>query len=288
MRNTAGMDIESVIVETVRGPLEVPARDQYITPLLQETGTYSEGEAQLYRALLDPGSVALDIGANVGVMTVAMADAVGPTGRVLAFEPQPGINAMLSRNVEGKPWVEVQRKAVGAEMGTTRIANPTNVGPERSFNYGAVGAGKVLRSELGDMVDTEVVTVDSLALDRCDFIKIDVEGGEPQVMAGAWQTIERWRPGLSLEVDRLEVDVSWADRLLGLGYRLVGASVPLDYRHLEDGRQRIVSLMAIAIPERLSRRPVPQINASFAQLADAQAVIRFSARSARSTGRSRL
>jgi FkbM family methyltransferase len=278
------MDIESVIVETVRGPLEVPARDQYITPLLQETGTYSEGEAQLYQALLDPGSVALDIGANVGVMTIAMADAVGPTGRVLAFEPQLGIHAMLSRNVATRPWVETQCLVVGSERVTVRIANPTRVGPERSFNYGAVAAGKRLRAELGDMVETEAITVDALALERCDFIKIDVEGAEPKVMAGAWGTIERCRPALSIEIDRLDVEVSWADRLLGLGYRLVGASVPLDHRQPNGGRGRFVSLMAIAIPERLSKRPVPKINASFRHLPDTQAVTSFSARMAGRTG----
>ena len=67
------------------GTIELPAQDRYIRPAIEITGEYSGGEIDLYQALLNPGDTALDVGANIGVFSIAMGLAVGETGKVIAF-----------------------------------------------------------------------------------------------------------------------------------------------------------------------------------------------------------
>src|SRR5208282_3272360 len=62
--------------------------DEYIGKSLDLYGEFSEGEVGVYRQLVRPGDVVIDAGANNGVFTLVFARAVGPAGRVIAFEPQ--------------------------------------------------------------------------------------------------------------------------------------------------------------------------------------------------------
>ena len=70
------------------GKLMYLLNDAYIGRSLDVYGEYSEGEIDLFRQLLRPGDVAIDVGANIGALTVPMARLVQPGGAVVAFEPQ--------------------------------------------------------------------------------------------------------------------------------------------------------------------------------------------------------
>lgn len=176
--------------------------------------------------LCRPGDCVLDIGANVGDWTLAMALRVGAGGRVLAFEPVPYLAETIAKTarINRKDQVEVHNLALSATDGTA----------EFSVEQGNSGGSRLGRME-GDFAMTTVPTrrLDSLLserpdIDRIDFIKIDVEGHELEVLEGARASLTRFQPPLILESGHESADErrAQADFLIGLGYDIIGAFVP--------------------------------------------------------------
>ena len=144
--------------------------------------------------------VALDVGANIGLATLAMATALPASARLLALEPSPRNLVHLRRNLAANGFeqrVDVVAAAAGAEPGSL------------SFHESDYGAGSHLVSghHLADgampavrvPVETLDRVVSSRGLERLDFVKIDVEGFEPDVLAGGAGAIERFRPAIYME-----------------------------------------------------------------------------------------
>lgn len=132
-----------------------------------------------------PHRCALDIGANMGITAVEYAQCFNT---VIAFEPVPEVYEQLQMVIERNGLTNVQTHCVGLSdhAGTAHIVYR----PHNSF-----------ASHVSDRGDVPIVlaTVDSFGFDCVDFIKIDVEGLEPEVIAGAWQTIQQQRPVIQLE-----------------------------------------------------------------------------------------
>lgn len=179
--------------------LEGPDGDAYIKTL-PDGEPYVDDVLPVIADLLDTDSVVLDIGANIGVYTLAAAR-LAPTGAVHAFEPNPNVAHHLRRNVEANhaPNVTVHEIAVSAKDGTVRFKeNPT-------FTAGSVTldeAGTAYSAAFGGgAIEVPAVTLDSVTadLDRVDVVKIDTEGHELDVLAGAHDTLERFRPVVFLE-----------------------------------------------------------------------------------------
>jgi FkbM family methyltransferase len=193
-------------------------RDIYIGRSFEAYGEYCQQEVALYQQLLHPGDVVVDCGANIGSHTVFFAGTVGPQGLVHAFEPQRVIHQMLCANLalNGLHNARAHHAAVGAAEGM--IAVPA-VDYAKATNFGGVslvdGAAEVAAAE-----EVPVMTVDGLGLERCDLIKIDVQGMEAAVLAGADATIERCRPVLYVENDLKDKSRELIGALFELGYRL--------------------------------------------------------------------
>lgn len=248
--------IESVTLPWCFGSIELPAADRYIREAIAVTGEYCGSELELYQALLQPGDVVVDVGANIGVFSIEMARVVGPAGRVIAFEPQPPIFAMLERNLasHGLTQAEPYRAIVSDHDGEGEFADIRNLPKDRQLNFGAVGVGTKVKTSVGGMEPTLVRRLDTLALDRCSLIKVDVEGSEAAVMAGAPDTLARCRPVLSVECDRPNSKRPWVDALLAAGYRLWrfrGSPVrsPNPRGAAIEGILPFVSIMVLAVPE---------------------------------------
>jgi FkbM family methyltransferase len=195
--------------------------DIYIGRSLDLYGEYSHGEADLFARLLEPGMVALDIGANIGCHTLTMARLVGPEGMVAAFEPQRIVYQNLCANIALNALnnVHALNMAVGAVGGTINLP---------PIDYAVAGNfGGVALSNLAQGETVEVAALDSMPLDRCDLIKIDVEGMEHDVLTGAGATIARHRPALYIENDRKENSPLLIKHLLAAGYRLFWHRPPL-------------------------------------------------------------
>jgi FkbM family methyltransferase len=191
--------------------------DVYIGRSLELYGEFSEQEVQLFRAVVRPGQTVLDVGANIGAHTAALAKLVGPTGKVLAFEPQRGLYYVLCGNVAQNNLHQVRcyQAAVGERSGT--IAVP-EFDTDAEVNYGGIGLADGLSSGSSEMVP--LLKIDDLQLTACHFIKADVEGMEERVLMGAAQTIRRFRPLLYVEDDRPDRSSDLRSCLFELGYEL--------------------------------------------------------------------
>jgi len=167
-------------------------------------GDYEPHLTALWNRLAPEGGVAIDIGANVGAHTLTMARAVGPRGRVLAFEPNPPVRAAMVHNLSlnGIEHVTVFDCALGSEPGTLPLRVPKSTSAEFS-NIGL--ASLVALDTPHDLVDVAVRALDdmlaSLNLDRVDVVKIDVNGYETATLRGMRTCLERYRPAVIFEYD---------------------------------------------------------------------------------------
>jgi len=246
------------------GTMSYPPHDRYVGRSLQVYGEYSDLELEFLRLLLRPGDIGLDVGANVGAFTVGMADKVGPSGLIHAFEPQTAICEILRTNAAPFKNIVVHREAAGAEPGILHV-------PPRDYdqigNFGGVALGG------GEGEEVPVVTIDSLKLPRLRVLKIDVEGMELDALRGADETIRRCEPALYVENDRDDLSEALISHIFGLGYRLWWHLTPMFrpdnfFRHPEDVFGNVWSVNMIGFP-----RNVP-IQLRFAEVRSPQDVAR--------------
>lgn len=162
--------------------------DRTIGLSLELYGEYAEGEIQLFRQVVRPGSTVVEAGANIGCHTVPLARLAGENGGVHAFEPQQVIFQTLCANV--------------ALNGLSKIS--------------------CRQAALGDVFDAKVpaLTIDSLGLPHCHFLKANVNGSELAVLRGAVDTIRRCQPVLYVTANRREQSAQLVAHIRGLGYRL--------------------------------------------------------------------
>lgn len=134
-------------------------------------------------AHLEPGAVFVDIGANVGVMSFHAAKAVGPTGKVIAFEPNPDNVQRFLQGVDrnGFEQVRLYPMAASARHGIFSILGGSNTHLKKAMR----GARLVASLPADSVLEFEP---------RVDLIKIDIEGHEPLALAGLAQTLRRLSP----------------------------------------------------------------------------------------------
>ena len=204
-------------VETRFGPMFVLQGDTVIGRSLRLYGEFAGAEVDSILALARPGDHVLDLGANIGFHTLALARRVGPEGRVTSVEPQRYCFQLLCANVTLNQLTNVQclRAAAGDAAGFCTV--PV-IDPLARVNAGAT---EVMLSPGAEGVDrVSLVTVDSLDLERCDLVKIDTEGFEVRVLEGAMATLSRCRPVLYVEVHDREKLKNVVALLRPLEYRL--------------------------------------------------------------------
>ncbi len=198
--------------------------DVYIGRSFDLYGEFSEAEVALFREAIKPGQTVLDVGANIGAHTVAFARLVGPSGRVIAFEPQRTAYYSLCGNAvqNNLDHVICRQEAAGAAPGS--IAVP-ELDYGRDNNFGGLELSP--DATWARTYSVPLVRIDDLGLSACDFIKIDVEGMERQVLEGAAETLRRFKPLLYVEDDRPNNSNALRERLDALGYELYVHRAPL-------------------------------------------------------------
>ena len=231
-------------------------QDIYIARSFAEYGEYSEGEVEQFRRWLRPGDVAVDIGANFGSHTIPMAQFVGPTGFVHAFEPQRILFQILSGNVALNELHNVRTLplAVGRAVGRIK-APPVDYRARNNFGGIALNVEYPFHHE-----EISLVTLDHLGLKSLRFAKIDVEGMELDVLLGAAATLARCRPILYVENDRIETSEALAAHLLAAGYRLWWHTPPLFnpdnfLRNPNNIFGRIMSFNMLCLPREAADAP---------------------------------
>jgi FkbM family methyltransferase len=162
-------------------------KDDGVCPSLIQDGCFEPYETELVTQEIKPGQVVVDIGANIGYYTLLFARQVGPTGKVIAFEPDPGNFQLLKKNVRANGYhnVVLMQKAVANRTGTMRLfVCSNNQGDHRLYDS----------HDGRPTIDVETTTLDD-ALARetrpVNFIKMDIQGSEPGALQGMQQTLQR-------------------------------------------------------------------------------------------------
>lgn len=188
-----------------------PKADETIGRALNLYGEFAEGENRLMLQYVQPGAVVVDVGANLGTTVLPLANAVGASGQVITFEPQPlmaqCLQTMLTLNECFN--VRVITAALADKPGWARIPAP---GISHGGNYGAMALG-------AEGLQVPAMRLDDLELPSCALIKIDVEGYEWQVVQGATKHLLKHRPVIYLEAKRIPGTVAYLSWLLGNGWR---------------------------------------------------------------------
>ncbi len=151
--------------------------------------------------VLERGDTFVDVGANVGRVSQAAAWIVGPNGRVHSFEPSPTIAACLRRRIDllGLANVTIHVRAAGRSEGSAVL---------HEYASGLGGASSLRSGSLSGATHDGETRVDVCPLDKClnldrlKLLKIDVEGSELDVLAGAEALLLRHRPVLFVEASR--------------------------------------------------------------------------------------
>lgn len=191
-------------------------------------GTYEPELRALFRRLLPEGGIALDVGANVGWHALLLSNLVGPAGRVLAVEPNPSVRERLEENLRANRAdnVTILPFALAEEDRRAPFHGP-------AAELGESGSGHLLADpQAGSHEDFEVevrradAVLTEARVERLDLVKIDVEGFEWAVLAGARDSIARHRPHVFFEYNADYVGRAGGDPVLfeeffrDLGYRL--------------------------------------------------------------------
>jgi FkbM family methyltransferase len=181
----------------------VDLRDKALSPHLMLQGYWEMWITSALARLTKPGTLAIDIGANLGYYTLLLADAVGPSGSVIAFEPNPRLANMARTSVGINDFgsrVTVREEAVGHTAGgqlTLAIprANPQNAliiqSEEQKQGF------KNVHGDFAQFVQVKSITLDSLNLANVGMVKIDAEGAEYNIWRGMQSTIDS-NPGIQI------------------------------------------------------------------------------------------
>ena len=157
---------------------------------------------ELWQSVIRRDDVVLDVGANVGAFTIPLAEMVGDAGVVHAFEPDPrNFQTIAAQTVlNSKLNVRLHQAAVGSVDGHFPMAQYAT--HRQLINFG--DRSLLLKRMMFDneeQVNSRVMTIDSMQLDRCDFVKLDIQGMEMAALVGMKATLERLHPFVFLEND---------------------------------------------------------------------------------------
>jgi len=210
-----------VLVRTTTGlPLLAFADDLGVTPVLLADGEYDPAFVSFLRRVIERGDVVVDVGANIGLFTLEMARAVGSTGRVFAYEPNPEVNGLLRDNVylnqnAGRISAEVHCRpvAVGPGPGTATLHVRTRhraMGSVVNVDAGTA-PGETERHQMPVVdLDTELAGIIEVKL-----VKVDVEGAELDVLRGMGRLLRERRVRIiDLELVDAHAGARW-DELAG-------------------------------------------------------------------------
>jgi FkbM family methyltransferase len=169
--------------------LYVDPRDTIVSRRILESGHWEVWTTMAVLSLLRRGDRVVEVGANLGYYTVLMADRVGPGGAILSLEANPRLAAMIEDSVALNGFqdrVSVLNRAALDKPGPISFVTSTSNS----------GAGHVRILAEAPFADAETITIDAVRLDdvcpdRIDFIRLDAEGCEPQILRGAQDVLAR-------------------------------------------------------------------------------------------------
>jgi len=194
-----------------------------IAQIMGIRGSYEEDTTKLFIGIVREGMTVLDLGANIGYYSLLAGRQVGEKDKVFAFEPGPESFAILQRNIKANGFNNIvpMAKAVSNRCGRQRLFLASDPGEHGLFEY--------LDREY---IEVDVTTIDEFIKEQnisVDVIKMDVEGGENEVLDGMPETISK-TPELKIITEFLPQHFersgsscspyAFLERLMGYGFKL--------------------------------------------------------------------
>jgi FkbM family methyltransferase len=198
----------------------------FISETIRNNKIWEPHMHDIFDKFIKKDSIVIECGCHIGSHTIKMASLCE---KIYGFEPMPATYNILKKNIELNSITNaiIYEKGVSDNKGTT------------SFNWicdGDTGQCGLDNNPMGkpqwlkatdETINVELITIDSLNLDKLDFMKIDVEGYEPLVIKGGFNTIKKCKPVIIMEVWKNhfgEVDINYTKQLfkelLDLGYEV--------------------------------------------------------------------
>jgi FkbM family methyltransferase len=231
---------------------------------LRMYGEWAEEEIYFLSSLIEPGALVLDIGANIGTHALAFSRFVTSRGHVVAIEAQERAYKLLGLNMalNGVAHVNCVRALVGRET-SVRFVPPDDGAPRTDL--GAISFLEPAPAHDGGcfLTPLPMITLDNLSFERCDLIKIDVEGMELDVLLGAEKTIARHRPPIYFEQTREQRFPETFDLFRAAGYVLFWhVADPFNRLNLHNQAENIFGgtkeINVLGLPREQAERRRPQ------------------------------
>lgn len=239
---------------------------EHIGGCVYRSGVYDLVVLEAIVRLADRGELALDVGANIGLMTSALALAVGPTGRVLSFEPHPRLIEKLQHNVGlwrqriGWHHVNVHPVALSDDDGSASLTAPVDF----SENQG--------RASLEDYYNGDSVTIQTRRLDGIilqeDFIgvmKMDVEGHEYKALNGAHNLLTNGRIR-DIIFEEYDQPSRVFDLLESYGYSIFGLKKTMFGPQLIPGPGLVERMHGVEPPNYIATRDSQRVQHRFTRI----------------------
>ena len=163
-----------------------PTVDRAVAAWLLNAGLMGGAERRFFERTVAPGQVVVDVGANQGIFTLLLSHLVGPHGRVVSLEPEPGLFAALDENCRVNAATNVTRiQAAAAGARSQGVLHCSR------FNR---GDNRLTASLAGASVPVAIVPLDDVVPSgEVNLVKIDVQGYELHVLQGMPAILERSR-----------------------------------------------------------------------------------------------
>jgi len=243
--------------------LSYEAEDSTIGAAVRLYGEWAEEEIFFLSRWIGRGAGVIEVGAHIGTHSLAFARFVGPAGIVVAMDAQERAYQLLVLNIALNQARQVKciRALVGRESGCRFVA-PEG---EKKGNLGAVAFFEdvIVSPDAPFLLPLPMMKLDDLSLQRCDLIKIDIEGMEFDALVGADETIRRFRPVIYFEQARPEHYAETVSLLQRAGYRLFWHVADPFNRHNYRAHRRNIfggakELNILAWPENRGKMQPPE------------------------------
>jgi len=176
-----------LIIKTLYGfKLKIdPVYDDGVEESIYYTGTYEKGTLSVIKKILNKGDVFIDVGANIGLMSIFASSLVSDTGKIIAFEPNPTTMRILKSNIElnGLSNIETSDYAIGNTQQASKIYE------RKDLNRGC--ASLIETEKEAEVYDIQIIPLSIFfkSQQRIDLIKIDIEGYELEALEGAMDVL---------------------------------------------------------------------------------------------------
>ncbi len=206
------MELKKKLFKFLPSAIQKKIKHRYYFKKFNNATSEEEKDLIVLTELINPGDIVLDIGANFGLYSKFLSQLTGEMGKVYSFEPVPDTFEVLQYNINKSKLTNVKafKKAVSDQMGEAFISIPEY--DDGSENYYEASL-KNTSSDNGFRIET--IRLDDFILEtkteKIDFMKMDVEGHEPEALAGAEKLIEKFHPKMMIEInDGFEVNSTGA------------------------------------------------------------------------------